>query len=361
MQLLQDIWDSILDITSQFVIPDWGSVIALLPVVMGIVLLAFLIVTLVRYRSVNPRRRRPGRISPPTPAGLHMPGPTYSPFFAAGGTFLLFLGLVFPGPLLALGVAGMVLGLLFWGREGLREYDHVAGDVPQLPAPVHEGPPPGVHLPGPTFRPILASLGVFLLFLGFVFPGWLLAVGVIALIVSLLGWLNDARKEYVRTVRADTTGHLENGPDPAWPKVLVSVFAFLLVAAVVITNGWFPPKSAVGGEGVAGGSPAPSGAAGSGAPGGGGLAVVAQNVAFDVKTLSAPADKPFTIHFDNKDPGTAHDIDILDASGAKAFDGKDFQGPAQQTYNVPALKAGTYKFECSIHPALMNGQLTVGS
>jgi plastocyanin len=139
------------------------------------------------------------------------------------------------------------------------------------------------------------------------------------------------------------------------------VFAFLLVAAVVITNGWFPPKSAVGGEGVAGGSPTPSGAAGSGAPGGGGLAVVAQNVAFDVKTLSAPADKPFTIQFDNKDPGTAHDIDILDASGAKAFDGKDFQGPAQQTYNVPALKAGTYKFECSIHPALMNGQLTVGS
>src|SRR5436305_10836378 len=124
MTLLQNIWDSILKITSQFVIPDWGSVIALLPVLMGIVVLAFLIVTLARYRGVNPRRRRRGRIAPPPPAGLHMPGPTYAPFFGAGGTFLLLLGLVFPGPLLALGIVGLVLALLFWGREGLREYDH---------------------------------------------------------------------------------------------------------------------------------------------------------------------------------------------------------------------------------------------
>jgi plastocyanin len=30
------------------------------------------------------------------------------------------------------------------------------------------------------------------------------------------------------------------------------------------------------------------------------------------------------------------------------------------TYDVPPLKAGTYRFDCSIHPALMNGQLTAG-
>ena len=139
----------------------------------------------------------------------------------------------------------------------------------------------------------------------------------------------------------------------------MSIFALLVVAAIFINNGWFPPRSAIGG--AAGGSPAPSGGspAGSGGPGGG-LHITAQNVAFDVKTLTAPADKPFTIVFDNKDAGTPHDVDILGASGAKVFDGKDFPGVAQKTYDVPALKAGTYKFECSIHPALMNGQLTVG-
>jgi plastocyanin len=362
MKLLQDIWNSILDITSQFVIPDWGAVIALLPVVMAIVLVAFVILTFTRYRGVNPQRRRRGRVAPATPPGIHMPGPTYAPVFAAAGTFLLFLGLVFPGPLLLLGIVALVLALLFWGGEGLRDYDHVAGDHPALPAPVHAGPPPGVHLPGPSFRPILASLGVFLLFLGLVFPGWILAVGLLALIVSLLGWLTDARREYVRTVRADTTGHLENGPDPGWPKVLVSVFAVVLLAAVAINNGWFPPKSAVGGTATASGGPPASGAAGSGGPGagGGGLAIIAQGVAFNVKTLSAPAGKPFTVLFDNRDAGTPHDFDVLDASGAKVFDGKDFPGAGQKTYDVPALKAGTYKFECSIHPALMNGQLTVG-
>ena len=39
---------------------------------------------------------------------------------------------------------------------------------------------------------------------------------------------------------------------------------------------------------------------------------------------------------------------------------KDFPGPKIETSDVPALAAGSYKFECSIHPALMNGTLTVG-
>lgn len=363
MELLQGIWKSILDITAQFVIPDWASIIALLPVFVGVVVILFAIWTFLRYRSLGPRRRRPGRLTPRTPAGLHMPGPTYAPLFAAGGAFLLFLGLVFPGPLLILGVVGIVLSLLFWGAEGLREYDHVAEVHPTLPAVVHDGPPPGVHLPGPTFRPILASLGVFVLFLGLVFPGWILAVGVVFVIVALLGWLNDARKEYVATVAADRTGHLENGPAPAWPRAVFSVFGFLIIVSVAISAGWFPPRSAVGG--TATGSPAPGGSGGPAGPGGsggpgGGIVVVAHNVAFDTKTLSAPADKPFTIQFDNQDAGTPHDVDLLDASGKKVFDGKDFQGPAQKTYDVSPLPAGTYTFECSIHPQLMNGQLTAG-
>ena len=52
-------------------------------------------------------------------------------------------------------------------------------------------------------------------------------------------------------------------------------------------------------------------------------------------------------------------IDILDASGTKVFDGQDFPGPAVRDYGVAPLQAGTYKFECSIHPDLMFGTLTV--
>jgi plastocyanin len=327
---------------------------------MGVVVIVFFLGRLVQLRRLGPRRRRPGRIKPVTPPCVHMPGPTYAPIFAAIGAFLLFLGLVFNGLILVLGLIALVLTLLYWGREGLTDYDHVAGDHPQLAPVAHAGPPPGVHMPGPSFRPILASLGVAVLFAGLVFGGWVLAVGLAFTITALLGWLNDARKEYKQVVRADTTGHLENDPAPGWPKAVLSVFAFLIVAAVALNAGWFPPRSAAG-SGQPGGSAAPSGGPpGSGGPGPGGIAIVASGVKFNLATLAAPADKPFQIAFDNQDKGTPHDVDILDGTGKKVFDGKDFPGVEQRTYDVPALAAGAYKFECSIHPSLMSGTLTVG-
>ena len=53
-------------------------------------------------------------------------------------------------------------------------------------------------MPGPSWRPFLGAFGVFALFLGLVFGGWLLAVGVIALITTLIGWLTDAVMDYRR-------------------------------------------------------------------------------------------------------------------------------------------------------------------
>ena len=358
MQLLEQIWNGILEITRHLVIPDWASLISLLPVYMGVVLIVFVVGRIVQYRRIGPRRRRPGRVKPVTPPGVHMPGPTYAPIFAAIGTFLLFMGLVFNGLILVLGLIALVLTLLYWGREGLTDYDHVAGEHPQLPATVHDGPPPGVHMPGPSFRPFLASLGVAVLFAGLVFGGWVLAVGVLFTIVSLLGWLNDARKEYRQVERADVTGHLENEPAPSWPRGLLTTFAVVGVVAIALTAGWVPPQTASGG-GAPGSSAGPSGGpAGSGAPGGG-LAIVALGVKFDLAALAAPADKPFRIHFDNKDATTPHDVDIFDGTGAKIVDNKVITGPAVVDYAIPALKAGAYKFQCSIHPN-MTGQLTVG-
>ena len=105
-------------------------------------------------------------------------------------------------------------------------------------------------------------------------------------------------------------------------------------------------------------SAAPTDAA-SGGTGGATVQISALNIAFEQSDVSAPADAPFVIHFDNKDASVPHDIAIKDASGTQVFKGDVVTGPAATDYNVPALAAGTYQFVCTIHPN-MTGTLTVG-
>jgi plastocyanin len=121
-------------------------------------------------------------------------------------------------------------------------------------------------------------------------------------------------------------------------------------------------------------SAAPSGAAASAAPSGspagspaasGGAAetvlqLVAANIAYDQTDLTAPAGVPFQIAFTNNDAGIPHNVSIHQGSptGTEVFKGAIFTGVATQTYDVPALPAGTYSFVCSVHPN-MTGTLTV--
>jgi plastocyanin/uncharacterized membrane protein len=356
--VIEQAWSSLLNWASQFIIPDWGGLIALLPVFIAVIVILIIARLIYAYATIGPKRVRQSRRKPVPPEGVHLPGPTYAPIFGAIGTFFLLLGLVFGGLWILVGLVALVLALLFWGREALKDYDHVAETYPAIVATAASTPPAGVHVPPPTFRPFMVALGLGMLFLGLVFPGWILLFGVIFTIVPLLGWLIDAGKEYRHTVEADQTGHIRNEPAPTWPRRLLWAMGILLVVAVVFTQGWFPPRSASGE--TPGGSPGPSGAPASGGPPPGGITVIAKDVKFNVAKIDAPAGGPFKITFENQDAGTPHDVDILDASGKKVFDGKDFPGVATQTYDVPALQAGTYKFECSIHPALMNGELVAG-
>jgi len=102
---------------------------------------------------------------------------------------------------------------------------------------------------------------------------------------------------------------------------------------------------------------APSTAAsGSAAPEGSVLSISAKDTAFSATTLTAKADTPFQIDFDNQD-SAPHNIAIKDASGAQKFKGDIVTGQ-KVTYDVGALAAGTYTFWCEVHPN-MTGTLTV--
>jgi cytochrome c oxidase subunit II len=100
-------------------------------------------------------------------------------------------------------------------------------------------------------------------------------------------------------------------------------------------------------------TPPPSGAAA-----GPTLELGALNVAFSTASLQAPRDSAFSVHFKNSDASVPHNFEIKDTTGVTMFKGDIVTGPTEITYNVKALPAGSYTFNCTVHPN-MTGTLTV--
>lgn len=85
VEALNDLWNSILEITAQFVIPDWNAIIALLPVLvfLGVVgpLLTFLPLGILIYQFRKPRVKGVHFEEGPTVATI---GDDGQPIFPAG-------------------------------------------------------------------------------------------------------------------------------------------------------------------------------------------------------------------------------------------------------------------------------------
>jgi plastocyanin len=159
-------------------------------------------------------------------------------------------------------------------------------------------------------------------------------------------------------------------------RTTLSAIALLTVLAVTACTATAPgwtytpappatpvPSAAPSGSAGASASVAPSASAGSSAPasagsGGTPIPLVAQSVAFTTTSLEAPADKPFSIDFDNEDAGILHNVAIRDGAGAEVFSGEIFPGIAHKTYEIKALAAGAYSFHCVVHSNMV-GTLTV--
>jgi len=94
---------------------------------------------------------------------------------------------------------------------------------------------------------------------------------------------------------------------------------------------------------------------------GGVIELAADNLEFDAPCLVAPAGEPFTIRFVNRE-AQPHNVAVYDDSSKanEHFRGEPIiTGPdAEVDYEVPALEAGEYFFDCQVHPA-MNGALYI--
>jgi plastocyanin len=350
--------DNLLEAAAVVVTPNWTELIGLIPIGLLVLFLAWFLLTMRKFATLGPTRRAPARIEPITPPDVHMPGGSLAPILVAVGAAALFAGLVIGGMALPLGATALVITLLVWFREALRDYDHLEPGR-QLPAVVHEGPPPGVHMPGPSIRPLLGALGSAALLGGLVIGGWVLVLAVVFLVYTLIGWLVDATAEYRKVEEADATGHLENIPPRRLPMRTLQVFGVLFALVTLSQLGIFPPTAPATAGGAPGGSPVPSGAAGPAAPPGS-LELVASGIAFDKKTLQAPANQPITFFLTNKDPSTPHDVELHGADGNPIKQVPETPGGQSTAYQYDPLPAGDYTYICSIHPIpAMTGTLTL--
>ena len=98
------------------------------------------------------------------------------------------------------------------------------------------------------------------------------------------------------------------------------------------------------------------------------LSITAKNIAFDTKCLAAKAGTTFTVDFKNEDT-TIHNWELYKSQTAASSPSGRLGGASgptdlvaagsSATYKVNALPAGTYYFQCDVHPTQMNGTFVV--
>jgi plastocyanin len=395
--------EQILEFVGGLVSPDWNALVLLIPLGLVPIVVLYLLWTVRRFTTTGPAvtRRLP---EPRPPAGVHLPGPSFSPLLVAVGAGIFVVATLAlqvqpvidpatgqPTPdaalvvidqvgmaILLLGFVALAAALLYWGREAIRDYD--ALERPHaLVAVERTGPPPGVHIPGPSFRPLVVSVATGVLLFGLAVHPAIFAGGLIMTVIALLGWLQDARREYPGIVEAAEPGNEQSHPGPRFPTRTLLAFAIIFAGSLLFAGGVLPPADEpVPGNGVvaptptpppvaatptpppaeATPTPAPDGEATPPPAAGVVLEISAQGIAFDTDTMTVPADTPFQIVFTNYDAGIPHNVEILQ-DGQSVWMGEIFAGVETRTYNVPALPAGTYQFRCTPHPVHMLGTLIV--
>jgi plastocyanin len=138
------------------------------------------------------------------------------------------------------------------------------------------------------------------------------------------------------------------------------MFASLVVFAIALWGGAQLIKSdeAAATDGAANG--------GNGTPAGPDeVTVVARNILFVQRTLTANSGALFTVTLDNQDAGVLHNIAFYTNRSATQplvpgqSVGEIFAGVAQRTMSFTPPRAGSFFYRCDVHPDSMTGTLTV--
>jgi len=362
MDALRSLLEWVISLIGPLVAPDWGALIKLIPIGILALVASFYGWVFFRYRRAGRQIGMPPLPVAKPPAGIHLPGPSLAPFLISIAAAALFFSVAMGGAALAVSGAAMLLALIAWGREAVREYDAIGAahsDAMQLhdrASAAPTGPPSGVHLPAPSLLPFLVSVAFAVLLFGAAIGLSFVLLGALMTAIALIAWLLDAGREYRAVEEADSSGHLVNPVPKRAPRISLALFSILFILIGGSQFGLFAPAA---GEG----SPAPgeSGAP-TEAPSDGITVISAMAVKFEQVSIELAADAPTQIRFHNMDVGIPHNVAIhegtTEAVGAELFQGEIFNGDDERLYDIPPLAAGGYVFVCTVHPNMV-GALTV--
>lgn len=90
--------------------------------------------------------------------------------------------------------------------------------------------------------------------------------------------------------------------------------------------------------------------------------IVAQNLVFNLRTITVSAGVEVTVVLDNRDAGVPHNISFYTNRSASSaiFKGALISGPTTSTEKFTSPSSpGSYFFRCDVHPDTMTGTLTV--
>jgi plastocyanin len=250
---------------------------------------------------------------------------------------------------------------------------------------------------GASNWPILGALALGLLAAGLSVERWLLLAGIVVGLITAFGWLGQVWQEHPSWTQ-DMVDRVNNRfvvpfglPGTIFLLVGIGVVSlsrlllalprdvdpFLGAAVACAVLGTFfllstrpiarPATASL--AVVAVGLVLAAGVAGAllgerkfGEEGGAGtFEVAAENVDFSTDAMDFPAETEVTLTFDNKE-AIPHNWALYESKGGKPiFQGPIVNGPASAAYKFTTPAAGSYYFQCDVHPDQMNGTVNVSA
>jgi plastocyanin len=186
--------------------------------------------------------------------------------------------------------------------------------------------------------------------------GWIWGgIGTLLIVIIVMYAIASPYYKRVRTITQALVGGSEAVSSEDYEQVLrsgkpVTVMVVGVIGLVVILYFMmFKPSLGL--------SPEPEGPA----PASADVSISADGLAFDTDSLSVPADRGFSMAFENRE-AVPHNVAIYGDESASdpLFTGDTITGPRTVTYQVEALQPGEYFFRCDVHPTQMTGTVEAG-